>query len=355
MHRRARRRAEHIVPPANEPVREPRSELVGREAELAALEAEFEKVPSRPHTIHVVGESGDRQDHAASHVPGVEGRGSRVVALTGRCRRNETVQFRAIDPLVDGLARYLTHIPPYEVISLIPRPRYAAPLLSRFPVLGVVEALAALSEEQTLEPIEARRRALSGLRDLLLRLGDRRRVVMWIDDAQWGDLDSVLALRELLKGDEPPNVFIILSYRSGDHPFVEQLRNVEREFDITNTLLPISPLDDAAAATLCSQLAGTYKDSDIRSVVAQAAGSPFLIGELSRLIELRSGVDTHTTLHSSMASVLNSSHKSCASSSKKSRPPITRCRSSLQSTSSMGGRRQRHRRAFKSVLGQRDG
>ncbi len=286
--------------PANGHLREPHSELVGRETELAALATEFEKAPSRPHIVHVVGESGIGKTTLVRTFLASKVADRGLVALTGRCRRNETVQFRAIDPLVDGLARYLSHMPPHEVISLIPRSRYAAPLLSRFPVLGVVEALAALPEEQTLEPIEARRRALSGLRDLLLRLGDRRRVVMWIDDAQWGDLDSVLALRELLKGDEPPNVFIILSYRSGDHPFVEQLRDVEREFDITNTVLPVSPLDDATAAALFSQLAGTDQGSDVRSVVAQAGGSPFLIGELSRLIELRSGVGTHTTLHSSI-------------------------------------------------------
>jgi serine/threonine protein kinase len=154
-----------------------------------------------------------------------------TVVLRGRCRPRESVQFNALDEVVDSLSHALEHMPYSELISILPSHVAALPRL--FPVLGRLEAATdGIFKRSPENDEETKRRAGRALKDLLSALATRHRVVVWIDDAQWADEESGELLRELLRCADAPPVLLLLTYRcdgeSCSHPH-DALRDLHVE------------------------------------------------------------------------------------------------------------------------------
>ena len=126
-----------------------------------------------------------------------------VVVLAGRCYENESVPYKALDGVIDDLSRYLESIPRVsDADERCCRPSAGADArLSRCccrstPIADAAPPPAIARASIRFASGGARSRRL---RELLGRLAARRPLVIWIDDLQWADADSVVLLEELLR------------------------------------------------------------------------------------------------------------------------------------------------------------
>jgi len=166
----------------------------------------------RPALMRLRGSAGvGKSELARRFVDEAEGQGALV--LRGRCRSQESVAFNALDEVVDDLSHALERIRHSELLSVLPTD--LAALLHLFPVLGRLEAtlerkFASLHEDDK----EVLQRGRTALKSLLARLANERPLVIWIDDAHRGDVESTEFLRYLLQSGLP--ILLLVSYRNDE-------------------------------------------------------------------------------------------------------------------------------------------
>jgi len=247
--------------------------LIGRRGELRRLETFFaEAERGNSPTALVTGRSGLGKSHLVAHA--VSTLGSRAHFLSGRCREHERVPHAALDEVVDALA--LTAAPAPSAES----PRGMDELVRVFPVLGGLHTARAKPRGSGRE---ARRAAASALRRLLSNLADERVLVIFIDDVQWGDADSARFLLQVLEPGPIPRVawlFAARSEGSEQSPFLRTLR--ERDAMSNAERIELTPLAEAEALALVEAAAPQTPAAHADRIIADAAGHPMFLAELSR-------------------------------------------------------------------------
>lgn len=266
-----------------------RDELfLGRDAQLATLNELFARTRAGSAAAAFVhGRSGAGKSHLIREFLGEVRRTPDAVVLEGRCYEDESVPYKAVDSLIDSLAKYLNRLQGSERAILAPRDSSA--LTRVFPVLRQVTELSAASRQELDIPDqqELRRRAFRGLRELLARLGDRRPLVLFVDDLQWGDADSAALLGDLLSPPDPPILLLLCAYRSeyaDKSVCVRALREVYASRAVPAADVVVDPLTMNEAIALAKALlpAGTV-DTDERAlaIARESGGIPFFIQELA--------------------------------------------------------------------------
>jgi hypothetical protein len=267
--------------------------LLGRAAELATLEtAQRDAALGQPVLVLLSGESGiGKTELCRAFLDQVQSADLAVV-LGGRCYEREGVPFKAIDPLIDELSRFLRRRSREEALALLPRDVFA--LVQLFPVLGRVEVIAEAPARPVSDPYELSRRAFAAFAELLGRMRDRRPLIIHIDDVHWTDADSVTFLRHVLIDRGVCPALFLLTRRSEEHGSglsgqgaLEQLLGAARSNPALSVReLLLSPLP----ASCAEQLALELLDRDdpegpdlCRSIALESRGSPFFVNELARL------------------------------------------------------------------------
>ncbi len=259
-----------------------RVSFIGRESQLATLRSAFAGAERGATKVAlIVGKSGMGKSALAGHfLAELERRGD-VLVLSGRCYESESLPFKAFDSIVDSLARYLTERTTAEVNRVLPRGVSA--LSQVFPVLNQVAAIGAATERHPArEARELRQRAFGALRDLLIRLGDLRRLVVYIDDVQWGDSDSAALLRHIVQGPDAPEMLLIAACREEHAERGELLSALLAHPDCVR--VPVGPLSGEEARRLASELFGA-RDERAERIARESGGSPYFVQELRETSE----------------------------------------------------------------------
>ncbi|MCB9548784.1 MAG: AAA family ATPase [Myxococcales bacterium] len=265
-----------------EPIRQGQA-FVGRRNELSLLVDQVERV--RDHgaaIVEVTGPSGIGKTSLVERF--LRDVRHETAVLPVRCRENERVPFNALDAAVDALSRTLKEAGPGLGEDVVPRDADA--LLALFPVLGVVPALAKAAAARPMpagmEPRERRERGAVALRQVLEGLSRRQPVVLWIDDAQWADRDSLWLLEELLRPPRMPALLLVLCVRDDarDH-WTASARDL-RAMPLPWYQLDVHPLGAGDATRLAMSLLGPKAEDLARSLAAESGGNPFFIQWLSR-------------------------------------------------------------------------
>jgi serine/threonine protein kinase len=278
--------------PAPSPEADGAVPLVGRESHLRALRGAFDDAKDRAVTVLVHGASGMGKSTLVEHFLDELAERGEAVTLRGRAYERESVPYKAFDSIVDALTRYLMRLSDDDGTVTLPGDIWA--LARLFPVLRRVAPIAAAIEPPVADPQYVRRHAFGALRALLGELARRQPLVLWIDDVQWGDVDSVSLLFEIVRTPVAPPMLVVLTYRdeeANSSPFVLEMRArwpVPAEVrDLT-----VGPLASEDARSLALTLLGRSVSAPLYTaevIARESHGSAFLVEELVRSVVARQG------------------------------------------------------------------
>ena len=259
--------------------------FVGRKQYLDRLDDAYERLErGEAGVLCVHGRSGVGKTALLEHFleNTVTARGG--ILLEGRCFEQESVPYKAVDNLIDALTLLLLDLPSDRVRDLLPRNIHA--LARVFPVLRRVPAIAEdASALIANDPLVMRQQAFIAFGHLLRAIGAEHPLVLYIDDLQWGDIDSAVLLSWVLAQRPAPRMLLLLSYRSeyGDNECLKAFRSAWESNSATLTDIDVLPLSPAESRNLATRLLdGTQVDTEqIERIVEEAQGSAFFVQELA--------------------------------------------------------------------------
>jgi hypothetical protein len=271
--------------------------LFGRDRELAQLQAAYDD-PHRDGSlvVHVRGASGSGKSTLVEHFldDAAAATFMQPVVLRSRCYEREAMPFKALDGVVDALVSHLAQLDDITCAHLLPTD---IPDLARlFPVFERLRAVQQLHAARRARGDEAqiRRRAEQALRKLITSVAGERRVLLWIDDMQWGDLDSASVLRDWLVRPLTAPVFILLSYRSEEMHTSSSLRvlldSAEETLHEAQLTIDLEPLQPTDVRTLCMHRLAQRSQAPeamIERIVQESHGNPFLAQQLTAIAEAK--------------------------------------------------------------------
>lgn len=265
--------------------------FLGRETELKALRHALHHVDTRrPVVVLIEGASGIGKSALVERFIDTA-REPQTVVLSGRCSERESIPYKALDSVLDHLSTHLHLLGSIDQLrAVLPRDVHAIARL--FPVLLGVPAIAMSPRRERVEfePTEARKRGIDALRELFGRIADTHRLIVFIDDLQWADPDSLSLLDAMFRHPNAPPMLLIATHRAGAlerNPslarFAADLRTIEPTIPVHT--IQVGPIPTRQAAELARHLLGdAFRNPDglADKIAVESEGSPFFVFELAR-------------------------------------------------------------------------
>ena len=248
--------------------------LVGRGAPYAWLLAGWEAARQGESGLTLLaGEAGIGKTRLVEEVLH-QVRGHGATTLRGRCYEfSSTVPYQAIN---SALTAYLTAMPPSTTVT-IPR-AVAAELVNILPVIR--RLMPDVEPAPHSQDVRARTHLFDSFAYLLRTLP---RPVLFLDDLQWADADTVDLLHYLIRTLGRHPLWLIGTYRpeetSWDHPLTQLRRGLRRDDLLREQTLP--PLTSADVSRLAADLVPEAERQSLATYLSlQSGGNPFVLEEV---------------------------------------------------------------------------
>ncbi|HTU63598.1 MAG TPA: AAA family ATPase, partial [Polyangiales bacterium] len=280
--------------PMEQPLTAAAASLFGRDAELARMHSAWVDVASHSSVVvHVRGASGSGKSTLVERfLDEARSDDSSAVVLRCGCYERESMPFKALDGVVDALVSHLSQVDDVTCAQLLPS--NIADLARLFPVFGQlhsVQRLRGRHDVQGGDETQLRRRGELALRTLVTNIARERRLVLWIDDLQWGDLDSACVLRGWLEQPLEAPLMLVLSYRSEETETSSVLaRLLDHPEPATQLTIALDPLQASDVRALCLQRLpkpAPNREEMIECIVQASDGNPFVAQQLAAVAEAK--------------------------------------------------------------------
>jgi serine/threonine protein kinase/tetratricopeptide (TPR) repeat protein len=270
-----------------------RDVFVGRSNELDELRQAFETMTGgKTLCVFVRGVSGmGKSTLLRRFLTELSHDARQPIVLKGRCHERESLPYKAFDGVIDSLSHVLLAMTAERAQALLPDEVDLLPRL--FPVLRRVPGIQRARPLGLTDPQELRARAFAALSELLSRLARYRPVVVYIDDLQWADRDSLQLLVELMRDPDAPRLLFVGSMRAENlatDPGLEAALKAVATHHAAKQL-DVGPLSQTEQRALVERLLGdgAQENQLTDEFWAESSGSPLFLSELVRFAREHGG------------------------------------------------------------------